>query len=273
METLNYTQIDIEKIIANKRKRKNSGVLKLVINLLKLILHQDTINVMLKKNKGYTGYEFTTHILEELNVQFRIHSKTELDSNKSYLFVSNHPLGGLDGLIFISYLGKKFGNIKAPANDLLISIKELKDVFVPINKYGKMNFTNANTLNNAFNSGSQFLFFPAGLCSRLIKGEIKDLRWKNTFVKKAVEYKRDIVPMYFSGKNSMFFYRVAKLRKFFKIKFNIETIFLPNEMFKQKNTIFDIYIGNPIPYSTINKDYSYNEWTHIIRNKCYDLNK
>lgn len=270
METAKTTLvIDIEKVLKSKGAK---NVPKFIVNFLKRIVHQEELNKILRDNTPYTGVDFATHALEDLGVSFRVHNQERLPSpDKKCIFVSNHPLGGLDGLVQISFIGKMMGDVKFIVNDLLMFIKPLEPIFIPINKYGRMKEDYAHKINDAFSSDAQILNFPAGLCSRLIKGEIKDLPWKKTFVTKALEYERDIVPLYFSGRNSMFFYRIAKLRKFFKIKFNIETLFLVDELFKQKNTIFDIYIGETIPVESITKVHSATEWTDIIREKCYRL--
>ncbi|MDD2292845.1 MAG: glycerol acyltransferase, partial [Bacteroidales bacterium] len=138
------------------------------------------------------------------------------------------------------------------------------------NKFGKMSKNYADLINSSYSSNTQILNFPAGLCSRLIKGKITDLEWKPSFIKKATEYNRDIVPIYFSGRNSGFFYRLAKLRKFLGIKFNIEMMYLPNELFKQKNRNFDVYFGTPIPVETLTKDKTAAQWTEYIRNIVYN---
>ena len=126
-------------------------------------------------------------------------------------------------------------------------------------------------IHNAYASDDQILYFPAGLCSRLIDGQITDLEWKKNFIKQAKRYNRDIVPIYFGGQNSNFFYRLAKIRKFLGIKFNIEMIFLPDEMFRQKNSIFEVIIGEPVPISSIDSSKSLDEWCKVIREKCYEL--
>jgi putative hemolysin len=113
--------------------------------------------------------------------------------------------------------------------------------------------------------------FPAGLCSRKKKGVIKDLPWKKTFITKSVQTQRDIIPIHFEGENSKFFYRLAKIRKAIGIKFNIEMIFLPDEMFRQKNSIFDVIIGKPIPISSIDNTKNLQQWCEEIREKCYEL--
>jgi putative hemolysin len=130
----------------------------------------------------------------------------------------------------------------------------------------------AQQINDTYSSQSQILYFPAGLCSRKIKGKITDTQWQTNFLKKAIEHKRDIVPIYFSGRNSNFFYTLAKIRKFIGIKFNIEMMFLPRELFKQKNSSFTIWFGDPIPIESITPDKSLREWTDIIRTKAYEAN-
>ena len=261
--------VDIKSVLSSKGAK---NVPRFIINFLKRIIHQDEINKILKDNSQYTGVDFATNALKDLGVSYNVHNPERLPSpDKKCIFVSNHPLGGLDGLVQISFIGNTMGSVKFIVNDLLMFIKPLKPIFVPINKYGRMKEDYAKIINDAFSSDAQILNFPAGLCSRLIKGKIVDLEWKKTFITKALEYNRDIVPLYFSGRNSMFFYRLAKLRKFLKIKFNIETLFLVDELFKQKNATFDIYIGEPISVTTLDKSHSAKEWTEIIRDKCYKL--
>jgi putative hemolysin len=152
-----------------------------------------------------------------------------------------------------------------------MNVVPMRNLFVPVNKHGKMGKDYGQMIHDAYASDAQMLYFPAGLCSRLIKGEITDLAWKRNFIKQARKYNRDIVPIYFSGQNSKFFYRLAKIRKALGIKFNIEMIFLPDEMFKQKNAIFDVTIGEPIPISSIDSSKTLDEWCMEIRNKCYRL--
>jgi putative hemolysin len=264
--------IDIEDIIANKSPKLAKRVPKFVIKYLKKIEHIDEINEMLSLFGDTQGVEFAENCLKYLNVEYRTHNIEKINRSGRYIIVSNHPLGGFDGMILITVLGKIFPQIKFVVNDLLMNIKPLEPVFVPVNKLGKLSKLYAEQINSTYSSDAQILYFPAGLCSRLIKGNITDLEWKTNFLKKAIEYQRDIIPVFFSGRNSRFFYRLAKLRKLLKIKFNIEMMFLPNELFKQKNRTFDIYFGEPIPINTITKEKTLSEWTEFIRTKAYGAN-
>ncbi len=266
----NALSIDIEKVIREKNAALADRLPRFVIDYAKKKLHQDEINGLLLKNKDYTGVDFATHILSDLNISYKVHRKCEIDPSRRYVFVSNHPLGGLDGMILISYIGNTFGNVRFIVNDLLMHIKPLSPVFVPVNKFGRMRHDNTSLFNEAFASDDQILYFPAGLCSRLIDGRITDLEWKKTFVAKAIESKRDIVPMFFSGENSRFFYRLEKFRRKIGIKVNIGMFLLPDEMFKKKNSSFDLYLGEPIPYTSLTGEKTHKEWCETIRKKCYE---
>ena len=266
-------KLDINAIIASKSERLAKCAPKFLIRWMKKIIHQDELNQILQYSNGSIDVEFADKVLQWLNVKSNVKfiDRESLDPRRKYIFVSNHPLGGLDGLTLISLFGKTFGNIKFVVNDILMNVIPLRNIFVPVNKHGRMGKDYGQMIHDAYASDAQMLYFPAGLCSRLIKGEITDLEWKKNFIKQARKYNRDIVPIYFGGQNSKFFYRLAKIRKALGIKFNIEMIFLPDEMFKQKNSIFDVIIGKPIPISSIDTSKNLQQWCEEIREKCYEL--
>ena len=267
----NILSVDVEKVIRGKSRKLAERLPRYVIEYIKRAIHQDEINRLLYKNREYTGVDFATHILQDLDVTYNVHftGASRPIPGGRYIFVSNHPLGGLDGMILISYIGSSMGDVRFIVNDLLMYIKPLAPVFVPVNKYGRMRHDNTRLFQETFDSDAQVLYFPAGLCSRLIDGEITDLEWKKTFVTKAIESRRDIVPMFFSGENSRRFYRLANLRKRLGVKFNIETFLLPDEMFRKKGTSFDLYIGEPVPYTSLTGEHSHKEWCDIIRKYSY----
>ena len=274
MESINKDLfIDIDAVIASKSKRLAKFTPKFVVNWVKRIVHQDELNEILKFSNGAIDVEFADKVLLWLNAKSNVKfiNRESLRSDGRYIFVSNHPLGGLDGLILISSLGKMFGKVKFVVNDLLMHILPMRNIFVPVNKHGSMGKDYGERIHNAYASDAQMLYFPAGLCSRLIDGKITDLEWKRNFIKQAKRYNRDIVPVYFGGRNSNFFYRRAKIRKMLGIKFNFEMIFLPDEMFRQKNSIFDVVIGEPIPISSIDSTRTLDQWCQEIREKCYQL--
>ncbi len=274
MESYNKDlKVDLYAVIASKSERIAKCTPKFILSWLKSIVHQDELNDILRFSEGAIDVEFADKTLQWLNAKSNVKftNRESLHLDKRYIFVSNHPLGGLDGLIMISVLGKIFGNIKFVVNDILMNIIPMRNLFVPVNKHGRMGKEYGKMITDAYASDAQILYFPAGLCSRLIKGKITDLQWQKNFLKQAKKYNRDIVPVHFGGRNSNFFYRLAKIRKALGIKFNIEMIFLPDEMFKQKNSIFEVTIGEPVPIGSIDSSKTLDQWCMEIREKCYQL--
>lgn len=264
-------KIDVEKVI----KDKNPGLLKIIpgffINLLKKLIHQKELNEILLEAGHLKGSAFASKALNKMNVKYKVHGEENIEKDKRYIIVSNHPLGGLDGIILIEIFGSIFKEIRFVVNDLLYHIDPLKPIFIPINKYGRQSTDVAKMINDNYNSDAQILYFPAGLCSRLVNGQIEDLEWKKSYINQAIKYKRDILPVYFEGKNSGFFYRIANLRKKLGIKFNYETILLPHEMFRNKNSNFNIYISKPVSYQELLQEKEIQKSNKKIRETVYSL--
>ena len=127
--------------------------------------------------------------MQELIGYFDLHlelvNETNIPKEGRYIFASNHPLGGLDGICLSAIIGNHFnGNIRYLVNDLLLYISNLKEIFVPINKHGAQGKKNATLIEEAYSSDNQIITFPAGLCSRRQKGIISDLEWKKSFIQK-----------------------------------------------------------------------------------------
>jgi len=263
--------IDIDKVIGAKSPRLLKVVPHFVIRYIKRIIHQDELNTILALYGHKQGVEFIHEVLRFMNVTYQVEGLENVNSNGRFLFASNHPLGGLDGMILIHLLGQRFPDTKFPVNDLLMHIKPLHSVFIPVNKHGAQLSQNARILEEAYSSNGQMLYFPAGLCSRKQKGKIEDLEWKKSFISKAVKHQRDIVPIYFSGKNSNFFYNLARIRGFLGIKANIEMLYLVDEMFKQKGKSITVRIGAPIPFSTFDSSKSPQEWAMWVKKRVYQM--
>ncbi|MGQ1910923.1 1-acyl-sn-glycerol-3-phosphate acyltransferase [Marinifilum sp. RC60d5] len=267
----NYLKIDIEKVIASKSEKMANLLPGFIIRYLKRIIHQEELNDFLSRNYQKKGIEFADSVLAELDIKFKIEGLENIEENGRYLFASNHPLGGPDGIILISIFGKEFGKIKFLVNDILMNIKNLSDVFIPINKHGGQAKEAAKMLENAYQSDATILTFPAGLVSRKQEGKIEDLSWKKSFIVKSIKHKRDIVPIHIDGRNSNFFYNLANLRKFLGLKTNLEMLYLSNELFKQRGKTFTIRIGKPISYQTFDRSMPYDKWAEKIKRKTYKL--
>lgn len=268
----NVPQIDIQKILQKKAPEAAKRIPKFLINYLERTIHQDEINYILREYKDLKGVSFMKALIKHFGLTINPHGLENIPTDKRYIFASNHPLGGLDGICLSALIGEKFDEkILYLVNDLLLFIPNLQSIFIPINKHGAQNKKNALLIDEAYSSVNQILTFPAGLCSRKKNGVISDLEWKKSFIQKSVEYKRDVIPVYFEGQNSNFFYNIDLLRKAVGIKFNVAMIYLPDEMFSSKQKVFNIYFGKPIPWQTFDKSKKAVEWAEDVRNIVYNL--
>jgi 1-acyl-sn-glycerol-3-phosphate acyltransferase len=265
--------IDIKELVRSKNEKLANRLPQFVYNWLGKLLHIDELNNFLQEYGHLKGLEFVEEAIKMLNIKFNIEGEENLPSDGRYMFVSNHPLGGLDGVLLLKILNEKFGNTRVLINDFLMAITPLSQWFVPVNKVGGQARDSIKHVDELYESDDQVLIFPAGLCSRKTNGVIKDLEWQKHFVQKAVQYKLNIVPIHFGGRNTNRFYRLANIRKFLRIKFNIEMLFLVDEMFKHKNKTFTIRFGKPLPFTKFDKTKRPKEWAQYIKEQTYELAK
>ena len=266
-------QIDVKEILKNKNPKVAKWLPGFVVRYLKRIVHQDIINDILKTYGHLRGYAFNDGALSYLGIKYRAHGLENLPSGGRNIFVSNHPLGGLDGMVFISELSKHYNAIKFPVNDILLYVDNYSDIFLPVNKVGSYGREAAKLLEEAYASDCQLLNFPAGICSRKVNGVITDLQWQKSFIVKAVQHQRDIVPCYFAGRNSSFFYNLSNIRQQLGIKINLEMLYLADEMYRQKGKDIDLYFSEAIPWQTFDKSKSPQQWADMVREKTYGLQK
>jgi len=260
-------QINVDKIIADKNPKLYKRLPAFVLNYIKKILHQEEINEFLLTHNHLQNIDFINAVLEAFNNKISFKGLDNIPNTGKYIFVANHPLGGIESLAFIKMVHEKFpGKVKFFVNDVLLNIKNLSGIFVPINKYGKQNKENAKIAAEIYESENQILYYPAGLVSRKIKGKIMDLPWKKSILKKAVQYKRDIIPVFIDARNSERFYKIYQIRKLLGIKANIELFYLVDEMFRFKNKAIKFYVGKPISYHTFDKTYKFEKWIQLLQN-------
>lgn len=266
--------IDIEKILRDKMGEKARYVPRFVISWLKKIIHEDEVNRFLWENRKLEGTEWLTACVQYLDMTLDIVGAENLPDKhdgKLYTFVSNHPLGGQDGVSLGSIIGQHYdGKFRYLVNDLLLNLPGLKPVSIGINKTGRQSRDFPRMVEAGFNSDNHLLMFPAGLNSRKLNGEIHDLPWKKTFITKSVETHRDVVPIHFSGRNSKRFYRIAKFSDRW-LPFNLAMLFLVDEMYRNVGKTFRITIGKPIPWQTFNKTKSPMEWAKFVEDRVYGL--
>lgn len=267
--------IDIDEIVRGKAGAKARFVPRFVLSWLKRIIHQDEVNEFILGEGDKQGMPWLDDCMEYLGTTLNVKGPENLPDDSDgrlFTFVSNHPLGGPDGVALGHLLGHRYdGRIKYLVNDLLMNLHGLAPFFVPINKTGKQSRNFPQLVEAVFNSPNHIIMFPAGLCSRRINGQIHDLPWQKTFITKSVETQRDIVPIRFDGRNSDFFYRIANVGKRLGLKFNIAMLYLVDELYKNRGKTFDVTIGKPIPYSTFDKSRKPQEWAAYVEDIVYKL--
>ncbi len=261
--------IDIEKILGEKVPSVKKWLPKFVINWIKRILHEADINRTMVCLEGLQGLEFNKKGLEILGLTIKSTNTHYVPKTGGVIVAANHPLGGLDGMALIDSVGSLRPDVKFFVNDVLKNIKNYEGVFVGVNKIGSSSTTSLRVMENIFKSEEAILFFPAGLVSRKQKGLIRDLEWKKSFVTQAIDHNQKIVPVFIEGENSKFFYRFANFRKFIGIKANIEMLFLPDEMFRQKGQTVTIHFGKCFESTVLDNSRSHRAWAATIKEYIY----
>ena len=275
MREITEKTIDVGEILRSKMGAKARFVPSPLVSWLKRIAHQDEVNKFLWDNRELVGTPWLEECMRYLDMTLEVEGEENLppkDDGKLYTFVSNHPLGGIDGVALGSIIGRKYDDkFRYLVNDLLMNLPGLAPLCIPINKTGNQSRNFPAMVEAGFKSDNHMLMFPAGLCSRRKKGVVRDLTWKKTFISKSVEYHRDVVPIHFGGQNSDFFYRLANFSDSYLKKVNVAMLFLVDEMYKNVHKKFRVKFGKPIPWQTFDKSKSPMEWAKFVYDRVYEL--
>lgn len=263
--------IDVEKIMQAKAPDLYKKLPRFVINYFIRVLHQDEVNEDLHKISDLVGVpKFHKHLaINNINIDY--HGLDNIPKDGRFIFASNHPFGGPDGIMIVSAVGHLFPKTKLMVNDLLMNLPDIEDVFIPINRFGRNKRDYAEIFETSMQSEYQVIIFPAGLVSRKINGKIVDLEWKKSFISYAKRYQRDIIPVFISGQNSNFFYNLANWRKRLGVKANIEQLYLVDELYKHKNQSVSMYFGKPISFESLTNEKTDKEWAEKIKGIAYSL--
>ena len=273
-ETIEKT-IDISSILESKMGTRAKFVPSFLVSWLKHIVHEDEVNRYLWDSRRLTGTAWLEECVRYLDMTLEINGRENLpdkDDGRLYTFVSKHPLGGAVGVALGAIIGRHYDSrFRYLVNDLLMNLPGLAPLCIPINKTGSQSRSFPAMVEAGFSSDMHMLMFPAGLCSRKINGQIRDLPWKKTFINKSVETHRDIVPIRFDGQNSERFYRIANVCKALHLKFNVAMLFLVDEMYRNVHKTFRVTIGRPIPWETFDKSRTPAQWAAYVQDIVYKL--
>lgn len=266
-------KVNVREVFKQKSPKVAKWIPGFAFKYIERIVHQKEINEIIPLIDNKYGLDYVQAIIDYFKLEIEVVGEEFIPTEGRNIFVANHPLGGLDGIVFAHVVGQKNPNIQFLVNDILMTLKNLDPIFIPVNKHGRQSMEYVRRIEETYQSDQQILNFPAGLCSRKIKGEIIDLEWKKSFVSKAMEHKRDVVPVHISGRNSNFFYNLSNLRGRLGIKANLEMFYLVDEVFKQKNKNIVVTFGKPIPYETFDKSLPAKDWAKRVKKYIYKLPK
>lgn len=248
-------QIDLDHILRSRVGGwKGKLIPRPLTAALERMVHQKELNATLDATYPAEGTAFAEALYDYLDLSLEVRGEENIPVDGRFIFASNHPLGGLDGIGLIKTLGARYGDdgFRFLVNDMLMNVVPLRPVFLPINKYGSQGRAAAKAIAEAYASDVQMLIFPAGLVSRIHPdGVIRDLMWQKSFIQKAVEFRRDIIPVHFEGLNRMRFYKTARLRKRLGIGINIEQAMLPAELCAARGRHYSVTFGKPIAWQSI----------------------
>jgi putative hemolysin len=264
--------INVEKAIASKNPRLLKALPGFLLKYIKRTIHENDLNEAIYRHRDKHGYEIVKAAMEVFGAHTDVKGEENIPVEGGVIMAANHPLGGLDGIAFMKVVGHYRKDIRFFVNDLLMALKNFAPIFVPVNKHGRNSAEYTQKFEEVYASDRCILIFPAGLVSRRQKGGIiEDLVWKKSFITKAVQYKKNIIPVFIDGHNSSFFYNLAYWRKKIGIKANLEMFYLVDEMYRQKGKTITFIFGDPISWETFSKDQPAEYWSERVKQHVYAL--
>jgi putative hemolysin len=233
------------------------------------------LNSIYDKNKHLSDVTFLNAILDQLEVKFEIPEEDfkRLPKEGAYITISNHPLGGVDGILLLKLMLERAPNFKIIANFLLHRIEPLKPYIMPVNPFenhkdAKSSVVGIKETLRHLSDGHPLGMFPAGEVSTYKDGKlVVDKDWEEGAIKVIRKAQVPVVPIYFHAKNSRFFYFLSKINSTFR------TAKLPSELFSQKERTIKVRIGKPISVAEQNEYQELKDYTKFLRKKTYLLAK
>lgn len=243
--------------------------------ILMKVLKISTLNKFYNRNKHLSNVDFLDAILEEFQIKFEIPEEDlkRLPKEGPYITISNHPLGGIDGILLLKLMIEQRSDFKIIANFLLHRIAPLKPYIMPVNPFedrkdAKSSISGFKNAILHLRAGHPLGVFPAGEVSTYRDGKlVVDKEWEVAAMKLIQKAEVPIVPIYFHAKNSRLFYRLSKLSD------TLRTAKLPSEVLTQKRRVIKVRIGRPISLKDQKAHPSLPEFTEFLRRKTYMLSK
>ncbi len=231
--------------------KKSSILHKPIRSLLSYLLNEKECQKFAESYPHIEGIDFVEQVLDYFDFSYTIvdKEKQRIPVTGRLVIIANHPIGSLDGLALLKFVSEIRPDVKAIANDLLMTIKPLEKMLLPVNNMaGNTRKENLNNILQYLHNDGAVIIFPAGEVSRLKPNGVKDGKWHSGFYRMAKATKAPILPIYVEGRNSAMFYSASMIYK------PLATMLLMREMFKQRQKSVNLRIGEGIPYENYAND-------------------
>ena len=241
--------------------------------LLMKLLSISTINKIYNNHKHKKDLDFLNGILDEFQIEFEIPEEDlkRIPKEGPFITVSNHPLGGIDGILLLKLLLQERPDYKIIANFLLHRIEPLKPFVMPVNPFethkdAKSSVAGIKSALQHIRNGNPLGIFPAGEVSTYRDGKLMvDKPWEEGAVRLIKKAQVPVIPIYFHAKNSNLFYVLSRISDTFR------TAKLPSELLSQKRRVIKVRIGKPISVKDQNTYEDIPSFYEFIRKKTYML--
>jgi len=241
--------------------------------MLMKVLKISTLNKIYDHNKHLEDLPFLNGVLDELQIKFEIPEEDlkRLPKDGAYITISNHPLGGIDGILLLKLMLEREPNFKIIANFLLHRIVPMKKYIMPVNPFENHKDVKSSVVGiketlRHLSDGKPLGIFPAGEVSTYRDGKlVVDKPWEEGALKLIRKAKVPVVPIYFHAKNSRLFYWLSKIDD------TLRTAKLPSELLTQKDRVIKVRIGKPISVNEQNEFENFEDYSEFLRKKTYML--
>ncbi|MGL4293222.1 MAG: lysophospholipid acyltransferase family protein [Bacteroidales bacterium] len=263
---------DMQRIAPVFRGKWGERLLKVIVPLLAI----DKVNAIYGRCCHKRGYEFSSLLLKDLDITYEVTNPEMLKMiprEGAFITVSNHPYGALDGITLISFMGEQRPDFKVMVNSILTYIDAMSPNFIAVEPYSskKGSVVNMKGIKDSLRhlkEGHPLGFFPAGGVSGLNSGlKIEDNVWAENIIRLISQMKVPVIPVYFHGRNSLFFYALGV------VSWKIRTLRLAPEVFRARGRKIRISIGDPVSVEKQQSFSSLSELGEYLRSCTYEAGR
>lgn len=265
------TRISFDALFAEKAPQLLDRLPRGTLYVLKKVLKEKALNELFSVFDQTPPQAFCDHALNELHVSVQVQSQQWPKPEERPVFVCNHPTGGLDGIVLMSLLQKRYPHLKVAANDVLKKIEHLRPWVVPVNIFGNKR-ASLKPLQEVFAGDDPLMMFPSGKTARRnANSQLDDGEWSGVPAKLAYKHNRVVVPIHIEAHNSKWFDTIAKWRKKFSVQMNIEMLLLVRELMKPACETFHVHVGEKLDKDQLAKLIAQPSVGNALKGESYKL--